>query len=463
MIRESRLKRLSTAPVDPQGQFVLYWMQQSQRTVLNHALQYAIQRGNELGKPVVVCFGLMDNYPEATERHYAFMLEGLADVARALRELKILFVFRHGHPRDVAIDLSRQACLVVTDRGYLRHLIHWRTALAAQSHCSVVQVETDVVVPVETASNKSEVGARTLRPRIHRLWDDYLVDSPEIKPAHSSLTLKLRSDLDPLDVEANLAAITCDRAVKRSSFFKGGQVEARRRLDRFVTEKLSNYAEGRNEPADAHTSGISPYLQFGQVSPIQLALAAKNARQGQAVDRDSFIEELIVRRELAHNFVTFNPRYDQFEMLPNWAQASLERHSTDPRPNAYTREQMERAQTHDPYWNAAQDEMLLTGYMHNYMRMYWGKKILEWSPSPREAFHTTLYFNNRYFLDGLNANSYGNVGWIFGLHDRPWTERPIFGVIRYMNAAGLERKFYIDRYVEKIDHLRSAGPVTLFD
>jgi deoxyribodipyrimidine photo-lyase len=457
MIRESRLRRLNAHPIDPAKPFVLYWMQQSQRAHFNHALEYAIEQANALGKPVVVAFGLMDDYPEATERHYAFMLEGLADVATQLRERGILFVMRKGQPKDVAVQLGRDAALVVTDRAYLRHLNQWRSHVAESVGVSMVQVETDVVVPVNVASDKNETAARTLRPKIHRAWAEYMIDLPAAAVKKSSLGLKIASDFDPADVDKNLASIRCDRAVKRSTHFKGGAIEAQRRLDEFVKSRLNNYAEGRNEPADGHTSQLSPYLQYGHLSPIDLALRVSKARQGQQPDRDSYIEELIVRRELSHNFTTFCDRYDQYESLPGWARASLAKHAGDKREYVYTRDQLATAQTHDPYWNAAQTEMVHTGFMHNYMRMYWGKKILEWSATPQDAFATTLYLNNRFLLDGLNSNSYGNVGWIFGLHDRPWTERSIFGVVRYMNAAGLERKFFIDRYVNKIDAIARGG------
>ncbi len=438
---------------------MLYWMQQSQRTRLNHALEAGIRKANQLDLPLVVLFGLMDDYPEATLRHYTFMLEGLGDVARALADLGATFVTRRGHPRDLAVSLAQQAACVVVDRAYLRHLRSWRDHLADHSPVRVVEVDTDLVVPVDLPSQKPEVAARTLRPRIHRLWKEFLVDCPltPIKRREAILGRlpELRSDFDPLDVEGTLKQIRCDRTVLASPIFRGGPIEAEARLGSFLKSKLPGYAEGRNEPYAGQTSGLSPYLQYGHISPIRLALAAADVKQHPA-DVESFVEELIVRRELSHNHCLYNPRYDAYEGLPDWAKRSLAKHASDPREHLYTRAQLESASTHDRYWNAAQAEMVLTGYMHNYMRMYWGKKILEWSKSPEEAFATTLAFNNRYFLDGLNANSYGNVGWIFGLHDRPWIERPIFGQIRYMNDKGLERKFDIDRYVTQIDDIARA-------
>jgi len=191
---------------------------------------------------------------------------------------------------------------------------------------------------------------------------------------------------------------------------------------------------------------LSPYLHFGQISPVEIALAVRAAR-APAADRDSYLEELIVRRELAVNFVLSNECYDRFESLPGWAQRTLALHARDARAHTYDFEQLAAARTHDAYWNAAMQEMRLTGFMHNYMRMYWGKKVLEWSPTPQEGHATLLRLNNSYFLDGRDASSYANVGWVFGLHDRPWPERPIFGNVRYMNAAGLKRKTDIEAYV----------------
>jgi deoxyribodipyrimidine photo-lyase len=461
VINPSRIKPLNDAPV-ADGKYVLYWMQQSQRAQWNHALEHAVEYANQLRLPLIVGFGLMDNYPQATERHYAFMLEGLAQTSLELALRGIPFVIRRGVPRDVAISLAQDAAIVVTDRGYLRHLRAWRRDVASQSPCRVVQVESDAVVPVELASNKPEVGARTLRPKIHRLWTDLLQPVEQTTLRVDSLGLNVATDFDPADVDATLKRVSCDRAVKRSTHFAGGTHEALARLERFVESTLPGYAEGRNEPADARTSQLSPYLQYGQISPVEVALRVRDAARGDAADRDSFIEELIVRRELAINWCEHRDDYDSFDALPGWAKASLRDHERDPRDHVYAREQLEQARTHDPYWNAAQKQMTLTGYMHNYMRMYWGKKILEWSPTPREAFETTIWLNNRYLLDGLNATSYASVAWCFGLHDRPWTARKVFGVIRYMNDKGLERKFDIDRYVEQVAQLEGKSARRLF-
>jgi deoxyribodipyrimidine photo-lyase len=428
-------------------------MQQSQRARFNPALEFAIREANDRGLPVVVGFGLMDDYPEANARHYAFMLQGLQEVARDLIKRRIKFVMRKGSPGSVALGLARQASLVVCDRGYLRHQQQWCSRVAQAADCAVIQVEGDVVVPVEVASNKEEVGARTLRSKLHRTWDQFLTKLPAARVKKNGRSLRISGDSDPLDAEGTLARLQVDHGVRPVSRFRGGTSEARRRLDQFLRTDLAGYGTTRNEPADWQSSMLSPYLHFGQISPVEVGLAARQSRRGKKADREAFLEELIVRRELSMNFVRFNSKYDSFGCLPGWARKTLDEHGGDSRPHVYTRPQLESAKTHDPYWNAAMREMVHTGFMHNYMRMYWGKKILEWTKTPQAGYRRTLYLNNKYFLDGRDPNSYAGVAWCFGLHDRAWTERKIFGKVRYMNDRGLERKFDMERYIREVDAL----------
>jgi deoxyribodipyrimidine photo-lyase len=451
MVDETRVHILNDLLIDESKKFVLYWMQQSQRTRHNHTLEAAIAKANQLEKPLVVCFGLMDDYPEANERHYAFMLEGLRDVEIALRERGIKFVVKHGQPLEAALHYGKDACLIVCDRGYLRHQKAWRDKVADGAKVRVVEIEADVVVPVEVASDKHEFAARTIRPKIHKHWDAYLKPLRSMTPKHPSLNLKIAGDIDITDPAAALKKLRLERSVKASPIYRGGEVEAHRRLDAFITHQLKGYAEGRNEPVADHSSHMSMHLHFGQISPVELALRARDAKQG--ADSDSYLEELIVRRELSMNFVHFNPRYDTYDCLPDWAKKTLSDHRNDRRPQLYTLKELETAQTADPYWNAAQMEMVVTGFMQNYMRMYWGKCIIGWTESPEQAYEWTLHLNNKYELDGRDANSFANIAWLFGLHDRPWAKRPVFGTVRYMNAGGLERKFDIRKYVKKIDDL----------
>jgi deoxyribodipyrimidine photo-lyase len=426
------------------GDYVLYWMQRAQRTRFNDALEYALGHAEALGLPLVVGFGLTDAYPEANERHYAFMLQGLRDVARNLARRRIGFVVRRGAPDAVAIALSYNAAMVICDGGYLRHERAWRDAVAEAAPCPVIEIETDLVVPVEHASAKREIAARTLRPKLQRAMEEFL--HPHDAPRLASRVLAVPGDIDPEDIGGTLASLEIDRAVGRVDRFEGGEEAGSRRLQRFIAERLPDYEKTRSEPAATSVSTLSPYLHFGHISPLEIVLAAREAGH-----RGAFLDELVIRRELAFNYVWFEPGYDRFESLPAWARTTLAKHAGDARPALYAETQLEEAATHDRYWNAAMREMRRTGYMHNTMRMYWGKKILEWSADPEAAFERTLRLNNRYFLDGRDPNSYANVGWIFGLHDRPWPERPVFGTVRSMAASGLERKFDIDAYVQWVE------------
>jgi len=342
----------------------------------------------------------------------------------------------------------------VTDRGYLRHQRQWREALARacdEIGRGLVQVESDAVVPVEVASNKREYAARTIRPKIRRHLEEFLKPLRTTPVKRHAQSLKVKSDIDLADPLKAIARLKLDTSVAPvPQFFTGGEEAANKRLDEFVIRRLGGYGEGRNEPAEDRTSHMSPYLHFGQISPLELALRVRAAK-APAGDVDSYFEELVVRRELAINYCHYTENYDSYDALPCWAKQTLKDHAKDPRPYVYTAEELASARTNDPYWNAAQLEMNATGFMHNYMRMYWGKKILEWSASPRDAFETTLRLNNRLFLDGRDCSAYANVGWIYGLHDRPWgPARKIIGTVRYMNAAGLKRKFDMEAYVERV-------------
>jgi deoxyribodipyrimidine photo-lyase len=452
VIHQRRIRRLNDAgPTD--GSFVLYWMQQSQRARFNPALEHAIREANSREQSVVVVFGLMDDYPEANARHYAFMLEGLRDVERELGERRIKFVVRHGSPDEVALTLARRASMVVCDRGYLRHQVEWRRRVAREADRPVVQVEGDVVVPVDVVSDKQEHAARTLRPKLNERRDEFVTDLSATSPRKDSRRLRVKGDVDLSDIPGLLRRLRLDRSVRPVRRLRGGAGEARRRLTRFLRARLDDYDERRNEPGDWHTSFLSPYLHFGQISPVEVALKVQRASSGSRDDRAAYLEELIVRRELAINFVHYNSDYDSYASLPEWARTTLDEHRDDAREHVYTRWELEAAETHDRYWNAAMREMAHTGFMHNYMRMYWGKKILEWCRTPEYAFRTALHLNNKYFLDGRDPNSYANVAWCFGLHDRGWPEREIFGKVRYMNDRGLERKFDMDTYVQRVDEL----------
>ena len=448
-IQVERVQNLNEADVR-EGDYVLYWMQSSQRAEQNYALEYAVQRANDLDQRLLVVFGLTGDYPEANLRHYTFMLEGLKDAQEALEKRGIEMVVREGSPEEMALEAGKDASLIVTDRGYLRPQKKWREKVAREADRLVTQVESDVVVPVELASGKQEHAARTLRPKIQEYLEDFLVALTPTKVEKRSTNMHV-DGLDLSDIEKVLDGMDLDRSVcALSHLYKGGNSEAKKIFRRFLKQGLGDYDANRNQPQTDYVSHMSKYLHFGHVSPIWLALQARGASAKQG-NIESFVEELVVRRELSMNFVFYNNDYDSYSNLPGWARETLGEHKGDEREYAYTRKQLENAETHDEYWNAAMKEMVHTGYMHNYMRMYWGKKILEWSNTPEHAYRTTLYLNNKYFLDGRDPNSFANVAWVFGQHDRGWTEREVYGKVRYMSSGGLERKTKPDQYVEKVE------------
>lgn len=433
-IEPERIHPLNTRPFGP-GRYVLYWMQASQRAFWNPALEFAVDLADERGLPLLVAFGLTPNYPEANLRHYAWMLEGLRETAQALQDRGIGFILRLGHPPDVALELAADAAAVVTDRGYLRHQRAWRRYLAERAPCPVIEVETDAVVPVETAYPQQAVRAADLRRRIFPLLPRYLrplqEQAPRVRASFSEFSL------DPTQPERILSLLEIDRTVG-SVDLPAGTGAARERLRWFLEEGLADYADLRSDPRRDATSRLSPYLHFGQISPVEIAW---HVSQFDGPGVHAFLNELIVWRELALNLVWYNPDYDRWEVLPRWARETLQDHAADPRPVLYTLEDLEAAQTDDPIWNAAQSALLQTGWMHNYLRMYWGKRLLVWTARPEDALRIGLYLNNKYALDGRDPSSYAGVGWCLGLYDRPFPERPIFGRVRPMTPEGIRRKF----------------------
>jgi deoxyribodipyrimidine photo-lyase len=440
-------------PSGGQERHICYWMQQAQRVGNNHALCFALEKANQLKLPLMVAFVLTPDFPDANLRHYRFMLDGIADVQKTLGQKGIPFVLEIGPMVKAVLSLARQAVWVVTDAGYLRIQRQWRDAVAKESACAFTIVESDVIVPVAAASGKEESAARTLRPKIMKKIDAYLdpVALPEYWMKNSVHSF---SSAPPVLPDTLAARVAGDHSVSPAAGFSGGETEAMARLEQFVADGLADYDALARDPAVQCRSDLSAHLHFGQISPVTVVRAVRESNAPEKA-KEAFIEQLVVRRELAVNFVFYNKGYDRYDQaVPGWAKQTLDDHRGDERSYLYSAETLEAAETHDPYWNAAQMEMMLTGRMHNYMRMYWGKKIIEWSPDPEAAFEIMLALNNRYELDGRDPNGFTGVAWCFGRHDRPFTERPVFGKIRYMNAAGLKRKFKIERYVERI---RSLG------
>lgn len=447
------------------GDFVLYWMQAAVRGKGNLALDWAVARADELDLPVVALFCLVDDFPSAAPAHYRFLLKGLEEARRTLADRGIALAVARGRPAAAIGELSARAALVVADCGYSRLQRAWLSEAAAAAACRLVRVEGDVVVPVGVASDKEEWSAFTLRRRVTPLMDAFLDAADDRPPRRSSLRVELprsyAADIQALAVAppGQAAARAAETRIDRLPGFDAAAAA----FSAFLEERLENYGEGRNDPNLDATSRMSAALHFGHISPLTLlmrALSAAGERSAAACRSPSlaaFIEELVVRRELAVNFVAKRDDYDAYSSLPDWARRTLAEGANHPREARYGFSDFENAATHDPYWNAAQDQMVLTGFMHGYMRMYWGKQILAWSATPEEAYRTAILLNDRYSLDGRDPNGYAGVAWCFGKHDRPWTGRPVFGTVRYMNANGLKRKFDADAYVRSIRALKEAS------
>jgi deoxyribodipyrimidine photo-lyase len=425
-------------------------MQRAQRAHDNPALDLAVDLANALGLPVIVFFGVV-HYPNANLRHYAFMQQGFPSTARRLAERNIGFVIRR-HPHS---DLARfcdevQAALLVGDENPIREAAHWRKVLTNKLRIPYFTVDADVVVPSKLLL-KAQYSARTIRPRLKALFDDYLVPC---RNPHAEVAFKaaFTQPLESLDSTADITAgwEALDRSVAPVSSFAGGTDEALRILHEFVADRIAEYPALQGSPDRDGTSRMSPYLHFGHIGPVTIALAARAAGVSPHT-KEKYLDELITWRELAINFVHFNPLYDSIECAELWAHKTLAAHAADLRPVLYTRPQLEQAETHDQLWNAAQLQMIHLGWMHNYMRMYWAKKVLEWSPSAQSAYQTALYLNDKYFLDGRDPNGYAGVAWaIAGKFDRPWFDRPIFGVIRYMSGTAATKKFDAAKYIREM-------------
>jgi deoxyribodipyrimidine photo-lyase len=421
-------------------------MQASQRTEVNHALEYAIEQSNTYKQPLITVFCLLDNYPHANISQYRFMLEGLFEVKKTLMKRGIGFIVYHTNPTKIIPSLGEDASLIVVDRDYQRTQRQWRKEVAKSLSCPLVQIETNVIVPIELVSQKEEYSAGTIRPKINRLIDNHLVPLRKRRVRNRYEELGFEG-IELTEIDAVLKKVRMKNQTFQNIRFKGGTSNARKLLKKFIRNDLTVFETLRNDPSQDRLSNMSPYLHFGQISPLEIALEIMNSKKPGS---ESYLEELVIRRELSMNFAFFNKDYDNIECLPRWAKETLDLHALDPREYTYTFRELENAETHDSYWNAAQKEMTKFGKMHGYMRMYWGKKIIEWTESPEEAYLTCITLNDKYELDGRDPNGYTGVAWCFGKHDRAWKEREIFGKVRYMNANGLRRKFDIEGYVQRI-------------
>ncbi len=428
---------------DPSGAVVVCWLQRAARADDNPSLDVAILEANRLGLPVVALFVVRAGWPRATARHYRFMLDGLAELGPPLAARGVAFALREGDEGEVARFCSEvRAALLVGDENPLREPERWRRQVAREVAVPYVTVDADVIVP-SVLLEKEQFSAGTMRPRVQRHLEWFLVPGPGARAK------VVRDGV----VAQGFSPAVLDHLIGASPAapgWPGGARAARRALRRFVRERLAGYASRRNRPEVEGTSQLSPYLHFGQIGPREVALAVQGA-EAPAEDRRAFLDQFVVRRELAWNFVRFNPRYDSIEGCEPWARRTLDAHRADQREYLYGLAALETAGTHDPLWNAAQRQMVETGWMHGYLRMYWAKKILEWSASPEEAMAHAIELNDRYELDGRDPNGYAGIAWaIGGKHDRAWgPERPVYGTVRYMSLASTSRKFDSRAYISR--------------
>ncbi len=446
---------------------VVYWMNREGRLDDNWAYLYAREQAEAAQVPMVVVYNLVPNFEGGGYRQHAFKVGGLKEVYERAQELRTpLYVYAGADSHDEVIRYVREqdACTVVTDFAPLRIQRTWLTSVAHAVSCAVYEVDAHNVVPAWITSQKAEFAARTIRPKLARLAPEYLEPFPALTP--HTITSPAPKAFD----ERALCALV--RAQEDEASFVPGYTAGMKQLHAFITTRLEGYDDARNDPTVSGQSDLSPYLHYGHIAPARVALDichaydARYTHPGEVLKKllypqrngsgeeggpyESFIEELIVRRELSDNYCLYTQNYDSVEAFPAWARTTLDAHRRDERAYVYSYEQFERADTHDELWNAAQRQMVREGKMHGYMRMYWGKKILEWTRTPEEALAYAIRLNDRYELDGRDPNGYVGIAWcIGGVHDRPWFNRPIFGTVRYMARSGCEKKFDVDAYIKR--------------
>lgn len=462
---ELRVRPANDVRRQPEGEFVLYWMQSTHRFEENWALRRATLEADRLGKPLLIYQGLNPTYEHANDRIHAFIVGNAAQLAARAPALGLTyrFVLRHTRADDARVvdRLAARAALVVTD-AFPTAGVDERTArVAARVPVHVEAVDSHGVVPA-AALPKEEWAARTIRPKLLALRAMALEpvdDRPPRVPMPPDLLRAIDGDLPALDLSrldlvAELARCEIDHTVPPVALVPGLDA-ARARLAAFVHEALPRYAERRSDPTDERgSSQLSPYLHFGQIAATEVARTALASGAGDQVDK--FLDELITWRELSLNFCVRNPHFASLRGLPDWVRANLAAHEADPRPVLYTREQLERGETDYPLWNAAQHELRTTGAIHNVMRMYWGKCVIGWMATPAEALATLIHLNNTWGLDGRDPSSFGGIQWCFGKFDRPWApKRPVYGSIRWMSLERAYTKFDAKGYEAR--HLPSSG------
>ncbi len=429
------------------GRSVVYWMSRDQRVNDNWALLYAGELARRHRVPLAVIFCLVDGFLGATWRAYDFMLRGLEETSGRLSKRDVPFFLLEGDPADMVPDFvcRHDVGWLVTDFDPLKVKRQWKRKVAARTDIAVYEVDAHNIVPCWVASDKREYGAYTLRPRISRALEEFLDNIPACPAGRTPF----RGRVPHVDWPRVARGLRVDRGVEPVGWAVPGEKAGLRALRHFLRYGLRGYPEKRNDPVLRGQSDLSPYIHFGQVSAQRVAIEVEKSA-APLRSKEAFLEELIVRRELSDNYCLHEPRYDGVKGFPRWAEQSLAEHEADPREYVYTLAQLEHGLTHDGLWNAAQREMVTRGKMHGYLRMYWAKKILEWTRSPKTAVRFAIRLNDRYELDGRDPNGYTGIAWsIGGVHDRAWGERPVFGKVRYMSQRGMRSRFDVDAYVEK--------------
>lgn len=439
-IRTLTSKKYTTGPI-------VYWMSRDQRVHDNWALTFALEMAKETHTSASVIFCLRPQFEQNTKRIVDFMLKGLQEVEETLAQKNISFSFLIGDPVEEIEKFCKEQKVgaLVSDFKPLQWNRAWKDQLKARLTIPFFEVDAHNIVPCWIASPKQEFGAYTLRPKIHFHLQEFLEEFPKIEKQNEA-----RFQMKKTDWDAIAKKIKTDGSVPPVDWIKPGEKAALQMLHDFIENRLENYDEERNDPTKKGQSQLSPYIHFGHISSQRIALAI-NLIRGHTKSKEAFLEELIVRKELSDNYCFYNPHYQTFAGFPNWAKETLEKHRDDDREFVYTKDELEQAITHDPLWNAAQKEMVLRGKMHGYMRMYWAKKIFEWTKSPEDAQKIAIYLNDKYFLDGRDPNGYTGIAWsIGGVHDRAWFDRPIFGKIRFMSYNGAKGKFDVEKYIKAI-------------
>jgi deoxyribodipyrimidine photo-lyase len=447
MVDSRRIRKIKEGkPVDGP---VVYWMSREQRVNNNWALLHAIEVANKHHQPVLVVFNLVEEYGETTSRSFQFMLKGLQEVEKSLQQKNIPFHVTRGKTTGNLVGLLKHARVstLVMDFDPLKIKRDWQEKVNRELDINISLVDARNIIPCWYVSDKQEFAAYTMRPKIKRKLAEFLVPIPGVQQQDITIVEKIN-----LEQENNWQKILDYPVAKTGgneiNWISPGSDAGTDTFKFFMKEKLPFYASGKNDPNKDVLSNLSPYLHFGQLSAQWIALEVKQA----AIQDDntgSFLEELIIRRELSDNFCYYNENYDEFEGFPGWAKDTLKDHWNDKREKIYDFHEFEEAKTGDDLWNAAQMEMVKTGKMHGYTRMYWAKKILEWTENPSIALQYCIALNDKYELDGRDPNGYVGCAWsIGGVHDRAWGERPVFGKIRYMSYNGCKRKFDVKKYIE---------------